>query len=117
MTRFEGIAMSMRVAHWVPRLQAEQTHPRERLDAAVEPAADRGAHPGLRYEAAARRELNRQAGTTDSRPAGPLHAADGPHEHDVDMNRSERIGFWMYVAMGALCVAILVAAAVLAVVG
>lgn len=33
------------------------------------------------------------------------------------MNRSERIGFWMYVAMGALCVTILVAAAVSAVVG
>jgi hypothetical protein len=28
--------------------------------------------------------------------------------------RSERIGFWMYVAMGSLCVAVLIAAAMTA---
>jgi hypothetical protein len=99
------------------KITSTPAHRRARLDAAAEPAADRAAHPGLGYEAASRPEMNRQARTTDSRPAGPLHAVDGSHEHDVDMNRSERIGFWMYVAMGALCVAILVAAAVSAVVG
>jgi hypothetical protein len=85
------------------------------LEAAAEPAAERAAHPGLGYKAVARPERNRQTRTTDSRPAGALHAVEGSHNHEGAMNRSERIGFWIYVAMGALCVAILAAAAASAV--
>jgi hypothetical protein len=53
--------------------------------------------------------------TTDSRPAGALSAVDGSDRHDGDMNRSERIGFWMYVATGIFCAAVLVAAAISAI--
>jgi hypothetical protein len=52
---------------------------------------------------------------TESRPAGALDAADGSHERGCGMNRAERIGFWMYVAMGIVCVAVLVAAAISAI--
>jgi hypothetical protein len=36
-------------------------------------------------------------------------------ERGLGMNRAERIGFWMYVAMGVVCVAVLVAAAISAI--
>jgi hypothetical protein len=55
--------------------------------------------------------MNRQTRTRDSRPPGAVHAVDGPHRHDFSMNRSERIGFWFYVAMAIFCAAVLVAAA------
>jgi hypothetical protein len=52
---------------------------------------------------------------TQSRPAGVLDAVDGSHEHGFGMNRAERIGFWIYVAMGIVCVAELAAAAISAI--
>jgi hypothetical protein len=73
--------MSIPDAHRDGRLQARQTHPRERLDAAVEPATERAARPSIRDEAA-------------SRP---------------DMNRQERVIFTAYVVMGALIVLFLAA--------
>jgi hypothetical protein len=45
-----------------------------------------------------------------------LHVVDDAHRHAGEMDRAERIGFWMYVAMGILCTAVLVAAAVSALV-
>jgi hypothetical protein len=48
--------MPIRVAQRVGRPQAQQTPPRARLDAAVEPAA----RPGFGDEAAAGPEMNRQ---------------------------------------------------------
>jgi hypothetical protein len=102
--------------HQVGRLGTRQSHPHAQLDTAVEPAAERAAHPGLAHETAAKPERNRRARTTESRPAGALHAVDGSFRHDGDMNRSERIGFWIYVAMGSLCAAVLEAAAISAIV-
>lgn len=75
--------MSIRVAHRVGRLHAQRTHPQGQLDAAVEPAAERAAHPGLVEEAAARPQ----------------------------MNRPERVIFTAYVAMGILIVLFLAATA------
>jgi hypothetical protein len=106
--------MSRRVAHRVGRPQAQQTDPRARLDAAVEPAAKRAAHPGLGEDAAARPEMNRHTRTTDLRPEA-LHAVHGAPRDEGEMNRSERIRFWIYVAMGLLCAALLVAAAISAI--
>jgi hypothetical protein len=54
--------------------------------------------------------------STESRPAGALDAVDGSHEQGFGMNRAERIGFWIYVAMGSVCVAVLGAAAISAIV-
>jgi hypothetical protein len=48
---------------------------------------------------------------TGSRHTGALDAVYRSHEHGFGMNRAERIGFWMYVAMGIVCLAVLVAAA------
>jgi hypothetical protein len=53
-----------------------------------------------------------QPGATASRPFGALRVVDSSAELDGVLTRSERIGFWLYVAMGVLCAAILVAAAV-----
>ena len=55
-----------------------------------------------------------QAGTSASRAFGALHAVDPIDGH---LTRSERIGFWLYVAMGILCAAVLAAAAVSAIAG
>jgi hypothetical protein len=52
---------------------------------------------------------------TQSRPTRALDAVDGSHEHGSGMNRAERIGFWIYVAMGFVCVAVLGAAAISAI--
>jgi hypothetical protein len=52
---------------------------------------------------------------TQSRPVGALDAVDGSHEHGSGMNRAERIGFWIYVAMGIVCLAVLAAAAISAI--
>jgi hypothetical protein len=52
---------------------------------------------------------------TESRPAGALDAVDGSHEHGFGMNRAERTGFRIYVAMGIVCLAVLVAAAISAI--
>jgi uncharacterized iron-regulated membrane protein len=41
----------------------------------------------------------------------PLPAADVSHHLGAALNRSERIGFWLYVAMGVFCTAILLGAA------
>ena len=76
--------MSIRDAHRVGRQQAQQTHPKAQLDAAVEPAAERAASPGSAEEAA----------------AGP------------EMNRQERVIFTVYVVMGILIVLFLAATGV-----
>jgi hypothetical protein len=47
---------------------------------------------------------------------GALPAVVDTHRDVPDMNRSERIGFWMYVAMGSFCAAVPVAAAITAIV-
>jgi hypothetical protein len=52
---------------------------------------------------------------TESSPAGALDAVDGSHEHSLGMNRAERIGFWIYVAMGIVCAGVLAAAAISAI--
>jgi hypothetical protein len=57
-----------------------------------------------------------EAPTTVSPPSGALGAVVGSARDDGDMNRSERIGFWLYVAMGLFCAAGLVAAAMTAIV-
>jgi hypothetical protein len=48
-------------------------------------------------------------------PTGALDAVDGSHEYGFGMNRGERIGFWIYVAMGIVCAAVLAAAAISAI--
>jgi hypothetical protein len=53
--------------------------------------------------------------STVSRPSGALCAVVD-YRDDGDMNRAERIGFWLYAAMGILCAAVLVAAAITAIV-
>jgi hypothetical protein len=98
------------------KITSSPAHRQAQLDAAVEPAAERAAHPGLRREAAASAERNRHTRTTDTRAAHALHAVDDSRRHDGDTNRSERIGFWIYVAMGILCAAVLLAAAISAIV-
>jgi hypothetical protein len=55
-----------------------------------------------------------QPGTTASRPRS-ARVIDSSHQLDGVLTRSERIGFWLYVAMGIVCVAVLVAAAVSAI--
>ena len=66
--------------------------------------------------AAASRESVRTP-ATDARPSGALYALDGYHGHDEGgMSRSERIGFWMYVAMASSCAAVVIAAALSAIV-
>jgi hypothetical protein len=57
-----------------------------------------------------------QAGTSASRPFGALRTVESADHIDGDLTRSERIGFWLYVAMGILCIAVLVAAATSAIV-
>ena len=52
--------------------------------------------------------------TTVSPPSGALRAVAGAYGDGSDMNRSERIGFWLYVAMGTFCMAVLAAAAMTA---
>ena len=54
--------------------------------------------------------------TTVAQASGALHAGVGSYRDDGAMNRSERIGFWMYVAMGIFCAAVFVAAALTAIV-
>ena len=49
-------------------------------------------------------------------PLEPLRAADGSHHRDGALTGSERIGCWLYVAMGVFCTAILVAAAASAII-
>ncbi|HKH16128.1 MAG TPA: hypothetical protein VKA57_01275 [Solirubrobacteraceae bacterium] len=44
-------------------------------------------------------------------PSVALTAVDGSGSEDGDLTVSERIGFWMYVAMGSFCAAVLLAAA------
>ena len=75
--------MSIRDAHRVGRQQAQQTHPKAQLDAAVEPATERAARPGSADEA---------------RP---------------EMNRQERVIFTVYVVLGILVVLFLAATGVL----
>jgi hypothetical protein len=58
-----------------------------------------------------------QAGTSASRAFGALHAVGGSDHIDGYLTRSERIGFWLYVAMGIFCAAVFVAAAASAIVG
>lgn len=48
--------------------------------------------------------------------ASLLQPADGSRDVDGALNRSERIGFWLYVAMGLFCTAILLAAAASAII-
>jgi hypothetical protein len=55
------------------------------------------------------------APTTVALP-GALRAVVDTHRDAPDMNRSERIGFRMYVAMGTFCAAVPVAAALTAIV-
>lgn len=57
-----------------------------------------------------------QAGTSASRAFGALHAVDSD-PIDGYLTRSERIGFWLYVAMGIFCAAVVVAAVASAIVG
>ena len=57
-----------------------------------------------------------QTPTKPSRPAGTLHAVERPDRHDGVLTRADRIGFWIYVAMGVFCAAVLVAAAITAIV-
>jgi hypothetical protein len=59
-TRFEGVAMSERVSHRFGRLQGRHAQRQAQVDAADELAAERSARPGLRHDAAAGPELNRQ---------------------------------------------------------
>jgi hypothetical protein len=57
-----------------------------------------------------------QAPTTVSPPSGALRAVAGSDRYRGGMNRSERIGFWLYAAMGMFSMAVLVAAAMTAIV-
>ena len=57
-----------------------------------------------------------QTAPADSRRRGDLHPVDNTNRRDCELSRSERIGFWLYVAMGSICVAILDAAAISAIV-
>ena len=54
--------------------------------------------------------------TTVSRRSGALRPVAGSYSEHGGMSRSERIGFWMYVAMGIFTTAVLVAAAITAIV-
>jgi hypothetical protein len=56
-----------------------------------------------------------QSPSTVSPPSGALRAVAESYRDGTDMNRSERIGFWLYVAMGIFCMAVLVAAAMTAI--
>jgi hypothetical protein len=58
-----------------------------------------------------------QAGTSASRAFGALHAVEISDPIDGYLTRSERIGFWLYVAMGILCAAVVAAAAASAIAG
>jgi hypothetical protein len=58
-----------------------------------------------------------QAGTSASRAFGALHAVENSGPIDGYLTRSERIGFWLYVAMGIFCAAVVVAAVASAIVG
>jgi hypothetical protein len=55
-----------------------------------------------------------QTPTKAARLAGALHAVERSDRHDGVITRADRIRFWIYVAMGALCMAVLVAAAITA---
>ena len=55
-----------------------------------------------------------QTPSTVSRRSGALRPVAGTYRDAADMNRSERIGFWLYVAMGSFCAAVLFAAAITA---
>ena len=57
-----------------------------------------------------------QTPTKPSRPASTLHTVERPDHHDGVLTRADRIGFWLYVAMGVFCAAVLVAAAITAIV-
>jgi hypothetical protein len=56
------------------------------------------------------------APTPLSPPSGAVRAVADSYRDGSEMNRSERIGFWLYVAMGIFCMAVLVAAAMTAIV-
>lgn len=56
-----------------------------------------------------------EAAAESAAEPGALHAVEGSHRPDGEMNRSERIGFWSYVAMGIFCGAVVVAAAISAI--
>jgi hypothetical protein len=77
--------VSIRGPHRVGRRRARQAHEPARLAAAVEPAAERAARPGVGRDAA----------------AGP------------GMNRRERLIFWVYVLLAIVVVLFLVATGVL----
>jgi hypothetical protein len=53
---------------------------------------------------------------TVSPPSGALRAVVGSYRDGGDMNRAERIGFWLYAGMGIVCTAVLIAAAMTALV-
>jgi hypothetical protein len=77
--------------------------------------AQRAGQNRMRTGAASRESV--QTPATDARPSGALDAVDGYHGHDErEMTRSERIGFWMYVAMASFCAAVVIAAALSALV-
>jgi hypothetical protein len=77
--------MSIRGPHRVRRAQAQQAHGPARLAAAIEPATERTARPGLGRDTGARPEMNRQ----------------------------ERLIFRVYVVLAILVVLFLVATGVL----
>lgn len=54
--------------------------------------------------------------TKASRPVGAPHAVERSDRHDGVITRADRIGFWIYLAAGVLCVAVLSAAAITAIV-
>jgi hypothetical protein len=56
-----------------------------------------------------------ESATSYLRESGTPQTGEGCHDHHGGMNRSERIGFWMYVAMGTFCAAVLGAAAISAI--
>jgi hypothetical protein len=56
------------------------------------------------------------APTPLSPPSAAVRAVADCYRDGSEMNRSERIGFWLYVAMGIFCMAVLVAAAMTAIV-
>jgi hypothetical protein len=90
------------------KVKPAPSKPMDAMQAGVSASIDRsGSREASTAPAAA------QTAATD--PRGDLRLVDGSTRHDGEMNRSERIGFWIYSAMGIFCAVILVAAAISAV--
>jgi hypothetical protein len=92
------------------KVKPAPSKPMDAMQAGVSASIDRsGSREASTAPAAA------QTAATDPRRPGYLRPVDGSTRNDGEMNRSERIGFWIYFAMGIFCAVILVAAAISAI--